>query len=732
MNGFNIIYFIAFVVFSGGIFTSYLIANILDSSILKNEKDVYINEVDIIADTMFLNFERIISSSYMIDVLQVLDIESPEDYDLISTNLVNTTGISRVSFINIIDPSNASLEESQLSEVYNSSIVLNYITDFEILGDLFVLEYTSPRLIDIIGLVVNSEEKRNSAMNDILSTGEPVFTDGVILADTNELGRISFYPIFREENITNILGVIINYQDFFKTFSDNILLVFDWCHIEVVINGNIVFESNEENENVGHDLSIFYERNGIIIGFSGFKEPGYSSIFFYMLVSGIFLVTCTAIIISILNLLRMRAQRDSKFKSRFIADMSHEIRTPMNGILGMTELLLEQSLESSSRYYAKTIQSCGVILMGIISDILDMSKIEAGLVEIKHREINITSITQDCIENIWTTYNIQNGVTRRKLETILKIKEGVPDIIIGDGIRINQILSNIFTNSMKFTDSGTIKVTISYIKHEKKGSFIQFEIEDTGIGMNPDKIEDAFKPFKQVHSRVDMGGTGLGLSICKKLCGLMGGEISCTSKIGIGTTIVFSVKITLPENRLSNSEINSPKIKIYTNGSISDDNSVKNASSSSDAIERFSVMEPIETFIHPNILVVDDVSVNRQLLSKILSSLGVNPKICENGLQATQICETEKFSIILMDMVMPVMDGVDSCKHIKLKTINKDTPIIFISANAQSSAIQKCEDAGGDDFITKPINKKKIIETIVRYSCPEELEFIRRYVVNQV
>lgn len=734
MNASRALYLIGLVAFAGGVFISYFIAETLDTSVQKNELNVYTKEVEITSANMISSFESIIASSYVVDVLHVLDVEGPEDYDLVTSNLVETTGVSRVSLMDMINASEAVSKESYLSTIYNSTIDLKYITDLEIQDELLVLEYTSPRLLDIVGLVVNSEQERAVVLEEVVRTGEAVFIDGVVLADTGNMGRISFYPIFREGRVFKILGLVISYKDFFGVFANDILSIFTWCRIEVTVNGTTIFDSDAGDGSLGDEKAIFRTREGITIGFSKFRDPGHTRVFVYMIVSGIFLVTLMAVIISILNLLRIRAQRDSEFKSRFIADMSHEIRTPMNGILGMTELLLEQSLDSASSYYAQTIYSCGSTLMGIISDILDMSKIEAGLIEINEREVDVASIAHGAMETIWASYRLQNGVSRRKMEALLDVQSGVPDVVVGDGVRIQQVLSNIFTNSMKFTESGTIRVTLSYIDRGSKGSYIQFVVKDTGIGMDPDKVAEAFMPFKQVHSRVDMGGTGLGLSICKKLCELMGGDISCTSSIGVGTVTTFSVRVTLPENTTLRERItNPPEVKIFTNGSIDGMKLTGKISSSiSDVMEKFSTMEPLGTAVPPKILVVDDVAINRKLLSKMLGSVGVTPNTCENGLQATQWCETEKFSIVFMDMVMPVMDGVDACKHIKSKTINRDTPIVFITANAQSSAVQKCEDAGGEDFITKPFSKKKVVETLVIHSSPEEIEYLRRSVLNEV
>lgn len=721
MKLFKTLYIAGLILFVSGIVASYFIADTLDTSIQDNEKKVYTKETEITAEYIISSFESILDRSYMVDVLHVVDIENPEEYDLVSDKLVGTSGISRVSLVRRINVSDANTEISRLGNIYNSTVDLKYITDYEIPGDLFVLEYTSPSSLDLVGLVVNSEKERASVIDEVVNTRETVAINEVTLEDTGQTGTISFYPIFREGNITSILGLVINYEDFFRVFANDILDLFAWSYVYVHIDEVVIFKSYGNfisNKDYDTGKLRYYGKNGTTVSFPDFRNPGHGSVFTYMLVAGIFLVTFMAAIISMLNVLRIRATRDSMFKSRFVADMSHEIRTPMNGVLGMTELLLEQSLDIASRYYATAIYSCGSTLMGIINDILDMSKIEAGLIEIKEREINVVSILQGTIENIWATYNIQNGVTRRKLEAILDIEEGVPSVIIGDGVRIQQIVSNIFTNSMKFTERGTIRVNISYINEGDKGSYVRIVVKDTGIGMDPDKIADAFTPFKQVHSRVDIGGTGLGLSICKKLCGLMGGEISCTSNIGVGTEVTFSVKITLPENsqgtKISTSSQNT---KVYTNGSIDAQNVMGNImgnimSSTSDVMDLFYNTEPWETATHPNILVVDDVSINRKLLSKILASMGVTPKTCENGLQATQSCETEKFSMILMDMVMPVMDGTEACKHIKSQTINRDTPVIFVSANAQSSAIQNCEESGAEDFITKPVIKKSLIEII--------------------
>ncbi|CAM9445386.1 unnamed protein product, partial [Ectocarpus sp. 12 AP-2014] len=410
-------------------------------------------------------------------------------------------------------------------------------------------------------------------------------------------------------------------------------------------------------------------------------------------------VSCLAAVVTILINARDRAIRYSSLKSRFVADISHEIRTPMNGILGMSELLAEMDLESTARYYAKTIESCGATLMALINDILDMSKIEAGLLEIREDTIKIQQVVRSTVDSLWAVHRMKHE--SNMLEVILEFEEGMPEKILGDGVRIKQVLTNLLTISLKFTDAGHIKISAKCLVGGAK-RHVQVSVEDTGTGMTQEGVRQAFQAFKQVHSRTDVGGTGLGLSICKQLCGLMGGEIVCSSAIGVGTTVTFTVEAKSPPR---------------------DDEAEYTASSVSDPLETIRDLPPEETAVEPKILVVDDVLINRKLLSRILQTIGVKAETCDNGLQAVQMCETCRYSIILMDITMPVMDGVDACAHIRSNNgLNRKTPVIFVSANVQSDAIQRCKEAGGSGFLTKPVGKVMVIEALTKHSSAQERE----------
>ena len=550
------------------------------------------------------------------------------------------------------------------------------------------------------------------------------------MEDTDTLGRIAFYPIIQNWKIYEILAVIINYNDLFVSVTETLLSRFPESEIEIHIGENKVFDTKIDHE-IDKDKAINISSTQISIITSGFEEKKYGNTFVYVFIVCFLVVSFIVITIILLDRDRKRAIRHSRFKSRFIADMSHEIRTPMNGILGMAELLYEQPIGETPMYYVRTIASCGTTLMGIISDILDMSKIEAGVIDIKEETIDVRNMAIRTITGIWETYVLKNGVTIKDVEMTLKVNQNVPERVMGDTVRIQQVISNLLTNSLKFTEKGYVKIDFNFLNMDQDEMFLQVIVEDTGVGMTPKELKEAFTPFNKIHKRKDMGGTGLGLSICKYLCEFMGGKIKCVSTFGIGTTITFTSKTSLPPDYVKRNDV-PPFIHICKNGAIKKVQWDLLESSLSDMMEYFTTMTPSEAAVHPNILVVDDVQVNRHLLSKIFDSIGIDVETCDNGLQSVEACDVKKYSMVLMDMVMPIMDGVDACKKIREGGINKDTPIIFVSANVQSISRELCVKAGGNGFITKPISKTSMINLFIKHSSIEEKEYVRRYLHDNI
>lgn len=704
-----------------GIFLCWIMGGIVQSSVRSSEKSIYDDETRYMVSAIFDGINSITKTPTVSYVASIFDIKYPEDFNTIVSPLLEIDGVSRVGGIDLVPQDKISEKEMFLSEAYNATIKAIFVSNRTIDGNYAIIDLAYPgNPLDIIGFVFNSDESRAEALDQIFLTGEAVYVDNIILQDTGGLGRLTIHPVFRDDTIIRFIIMIINYEEFFKVYTTQFTTVFTHSVVKILVNEEEVYSVRTG------ETGINFSEYHITVQVSRFHDNGYTSVYYYMLLSGIFLVVLVSCIICMLNFYRIRSDRDSKFKSRFIADMSHEIRTPMNGILGMSELLQDQKLDETSKYYVKTIRSCGDTLMGVINDILDMSKIEAGGMEIIEEPSSVRDIIGETFQSVWVTYTTRNGITRSKLRGIVEIMAGIPETLDVDPVRTRQVYMNLVTNSMKFTASGYIKTSVSFTDDGGMRGNLRVVVKDTGMGMSEEGAIKAFKPFKQVHSRSDMGGTGLGLSICSHLCSLMGGSIKCESALGEGTQIEFTINVGITKKDSPETVYN---IITYTDQSIHTNLfNAESSSSKSNVLDYFHNMDPVAESTHPEILVVDDVMVNRKLLCKIMSTIGITVSACDNGLQAIETCDIKKYSLILMDMVMPTMGGVEACSQIRKGVLNKTTPVIFVSANVQSSALAECKDSGGNGFVTKPINKKKIFNVFIKNSNDEEKEFVRRYV----
>eukprot|EP00752_Nemacystus_decipiens_P016464 g14718.t1 len=740
------------------------VERLADSSLASLEEQVYTEESGFFAEGCLSLFATTSLTPGLVDALSFINVTNPEDFETLSDKLVSTEGISRVTLLRRVNQSLADSAATDIGDKHNITIDLTYIADHDIEGDLFVVEYVVPRAEEqlVLGFVVNSEESRADVINTAVQSGEPTFLDNVVLADTEELGRLAFYPIVPSSSwrsIDNMLTMVIRYNALFEPFVAQLRSTFPASEVEIFVDGNRVYDSHPLKDMDGGN-SMLFTSSMVDILVSKFDRSGYSDVFVYVFVSGAAIVTSLLAVVSFLNGSRVRAERYSSLKSRFVADISHEIRTPMNGILGMSELLADMNLDPTSMYYVTTISSCGASLMTLVNDVLDMSKIEAGLLDIREDTITVQQIVKSAVDSCWVAYRMKPGSARGKLEMILEFEAGVPEKMLGDGCRIQQVLSNLLSNSLKFTDAGFIKIVVSCVdkggsksgakpsgkskarfvsrvegEHRKSraqprgksraNGYLCVSVQDTGSGMTQDGAKEAFEAFKQVHSRTDVGGTGLGLSICRQLCELMGGEIACSSVLGVGTTVTFTVEAKAPPGP----DRTAPPLRnVYKNEPVDVEKMSKSpASAVAGALDPIRNMEPQENSTHPKILVVDDVLINRKLMSRMLQSIGIDADTCDNGLQAVQMCEIRRYSLILMDVVMPVMDGVEACAEIRSKDPNKETPVVFVTANVQSNEIARCLEAGGGGFVPKPVSKAMLVEVFARHCSPEEKEHVRRY-----
>ena len=372
------------------------------------------------------------------------------------------------------------------------------------------------------------------------------------------------------------------------------------------------------------------------------------------------------------------AEEAVKSKQQFLANMSHEIRTPMNAIIGFTKVILKTDLNKKQKEYLNAIKLSGDALIVLINDILDLAKVNAGKMTFEHIPFRLSASIAAML------HLFETKIHEKNLELIKEYDDAIPDVLLGDPVRLHQIIMNLVSNAVKFTTVGKITMRVRILKEDAEKVSIEFSVIDTGIGIPESKLGNIFADFQQASSGTSRiyGGTGLGLSIVKQLVEPQGGTVTVKSEEGKGSTFSFVLSFTKTD----------AKVETETDMGIELEAGLKNI----------------------KVLVVEDMALNQLLMRTLLKDFGFEMDIAGNGKIAIEMLKKNTYDIILMDLQMPEMNGFEATEYIR-NTMNSQIPIIALTADVTTVDVEKCRVVGMNDYVSKPIDEKLLYRKIIKY-----------------